>query len=146
MESGIRFAKIWFDSDITELKITVSNGESVYSNNIYTSLPTLEGIISELKIFSSHIPDAAGDITLGAFGPEYANGGFRMTLHFGSPGTLFISSFQQEDFILFAKNKVAGEARFYLKAEPVMLDNFIAELGALHNGNRNEAFLKCGTL
>ena len=34
------------------------------------------------------------------------------------------------------------EATIHLKTEPALLDNFVVELKALNNGNREDAYLK----
>jgi len=80
---------------------------------------------------------------LGHFGHEFANGGFHARFHFHGVGQLLISTYQQSEFEDFSKNKVASEAKMYLKTEPVLLDNFILELKLLNSGINNEATLFC---
>ena len=45
--------------------------------------------------------------------------------------------------INITKTLVASEAKMYLKTEPVLLDNFIAELKTLNSGVSYEATLAC---
>jgi hypothetical protein len=64
-------------------------------------------------------------------------------LHFRSLGKLYVSTHQQTEFTSFSVGEVASEAKMYLVSEPVLLDNFIAELEGLANGARDHASLGC---
>ena len=143
MKSKIHFQKIWFDDDIIEIKVEISDGTSLFSNNVYLGYDTLETLIKDLNVFRENIYGGIYDIKLGEFGPEYANGAFQARLHFQVPGKLYISSYQQSEFEAFPINEVASEAKFYLKTEPILLDNFITELKKLNSGGSDEAELKC---
>jgi hypothetical protein len=143
MKPRITLKKIWFDDDITELKIEVCDGNSIFSNKVYVGHTQIESIVKDLNVFREQIYGGLHDIKLGEFGPEYANGGFQARLNFHVPGKLYISSFQQSDFEEFSRTLVASEAKMYLKTEPVLLDKFIIELNTLISGASDEATLIC---
>lgn len=142
MKSGIEIEKIWFDDDVIELSVQVSDGISVFVNKVYIGIGVLEDLIKDLNVFREHVHGGLYDIKFGEFGPEYANGGFLARLHFHVPGKLYISTYQQSDFEDFSKNSVASEAKLYLKTEPVLLDNFIYQLKSLNSGANDRAVLE----
>ena len=142
MQLGIRIVKVWFDNDLTELKIEVSEGTSLFSNRVYVQPGTLADVISDLNVFRKHIHGGILDIRLGEFGPEYANGAFHARFHFQELGKLYITCKQQSKFEDFPLRLVANEATIHLKTEPVLLDNFIADLKVLNIGNSEEAYLE----
>ncbi len=143
MNPSIKMTKIWFDEDIVELNIIVTDNCSSFSNNVYVGHNQLKKVQNDLKVFREHIHGGIYDLILGNFGPEYANGGFSARLYFSSPGKLYISSSQQSDFFDFSKNKVANEAKMYLISEPILLDNFIDQLCILNLGKSKEAIFEC---
>lgn len=134
--------KIWFDDDLIELKIDVSDGNSHFSNKVYIGHQSLDETISKLNIFRDQIHGGIFDIEFGEFGPEYASGAFHARLHFPRPGNLFITCKMESDFKDFSIKKVASNATLYLKTEPVLLDNFISELKSLNNKRRDDATLE----
>ena len=142
MKSGIHFTKVWFDDDMIELKIDVSDGISSFSNRVYVGYSTLTDVVAELEVFKDHVHGGLLDIRFGEFGPEYASGAFHARLHFPKPGRLYITSKQQSEFGEFSVTKVASEATLYLKTEPVLLDNFIGELRRLDAKKCEEAHLE----
>ncbi len=139
----ILFEKLWFDVHLIELRIEVSDGESKFANKVYVGHEHLQEVLRELENFKKQIHHGTYDIAFGEFGIEYANGAFRARLHFHLPGKLHISTQQQSDYFEFSKNKVASEARMYLKSEPGLLDDFILELSALSAGNSSKACFEC---
>ena len=143
MTPCIAFKKIWNDDDLIELTVTVCNGKSIFSNNIYANADALIQLVKHLSIFRNHIYGGLYDIKLGEFGVEYASGGFQARLHFDSQGKLFISTHQQTEFEESPKTQVASEAKMYLSAEPALLDNFITDLKILNSGSSDEAILVC---
>jgi hypothetical protein len=142
MKPGIHFTKVWFDADVVELKIDVSDGVSSFSNRVYVGYSALTDVIAELGVFKDHVHGGLLDIRFGEFGPEYASGAFHARLHFPKPGRLYITSKQQSEFGEFSVTKVASEATLYLKTEPALLDNFIGELRSLEAKKREEAHLE----
>jgi hypothetical protein len=141
MNPRITLRKVWNDDDVIELTVEVSDGKSMFSNNVYVATHAIEELTKNLTAFREHVYGGLYDIRFGEFGPEYANGAFQARLHFHIPGRLFISTHQQSDFEEFSKTQVASEAKMYLKTEPILLDNFISELKALNSGESNEATL-----
>jgi hypothetical protein len=142
MKPGIHFTKVWFDNDMVELRIDVSDGSSLFSNQVYVGYSMLADVVAELDVFKDRIYGGVLDIRLGEFGPEYANGALHARLHFTKPGRLYITCKQQSEFNDFSLTKVASEATLYLKTEPALLDNFINELKSLHTGQSEEANLE----
>jgi len=135
-------SKVWFDDDMFELKIDVSDGTSLFSNKVYVAYPVLDEVISGLGRFREQIHGGLLDIRFGEFGPEYASGAFHARLHFPQPGKLYITCRMESAFEEFSIKKVASKATLYLKTEPVLLDNFISELKALNAKKREEANLE----
>jgi len=142
MKTGIHITKIWVDDDVIELKIDVSDGISLFSNKVYVGYQTLEDVVSKLTVFREHVHGGVLDILFGAFGPEYANGAFHARLHFPKPGKLYITCRMESNFEEFSIKKVASKATLYLKTEPILLDNFIAELKSLNAKKCDEATLE----
>ncbi|MFC5571563.1 hypothetical protein ACFPN1_16000 [Lysobacter yangpyeongensis] len=143
MQKGISISKIWSDDDLVELRIVVTDKASSFCTTTYVGHGQLGDLTNQLRVFRDHIHGGIKDIRFGEFGPEYANGAFHARLHFRSPGKLYISTHQQSEFSGFSVGEVASEAKMYLVSEPVLLDNFIAEFGALANGAREDASLEC---
>lgn len=142
MKAGIHLTKVWFDDDVVELKVDVSDGNSFFSNRVYVGCPTLADAVAELNVFKDQVYGGLLDIRFGEFGLEFANGAFHARLHFAKPGKLYITCKQQSEFEDFSVTKVASEATLYLKTEPALLDNFIADLRSVHREKREEAYLE----
>ena len=138
MKTGIYFKKVWFDDDLIELKIDSSDGQSLFSHKVYVGHQELDELIAGLNIFRDHVHGGLYNIQLGEFGPEYAKGAFHARLHFQQLSKIHITVKAQSEFEEFGIKKVASEATIYLISEPVLLDNFIAELRALRAGLRDE--------
>lgn len=139
---GITLTKIWSDDDMVELRVDVSNGRSLFSNEIYVGHEHLTEMVAGLDKFKSHVHGGIFDIELGEFGPEYASGACHVRLHFQERGLLYLTVRSQTDFSDFGKKNVASEATLYLKAEPALLDNFIQNLRALSKGKEESAALE----
>lgn len=142
MKRGISFTKIWSDEDMIELRIDVSDGASLFSNQVYVGYLHFSEAVSQLDTFRDHVHGGLLDMRFGEFGPEYANGAFHARFHFPKPGKLFITCRQQSDFEDFARKNVASEATLYLKTEPVLLDNFLEQLKGLDAKKRDDAYLE----
>ena len=142
MKPGIQLTKVWFDDDMLELKVDVSDGTSFFSNRVYVAYSALTEAVAQLDAFKDHIHGGLLDVRFGEFGPEYANGAFHARFHFPKPGRLYISCRQQSEFEEFSVTKVASEATLYLRTEPALLDNFISELKGLDAKRREEAHLE----
>jgi hypothetical protein len=99
MKPGIHISKIYFDEDMIELRIGISNGTSFFSNQVYVGHRAFEEVISSMSIFRDHIHGGLLDVQFGEFGPEYANGAFHARFHFHSPGSLYVSCKQESDFV-----------------------------------------------
>jgi hypothetical protein len=109
---------------------------------VYVGHQGMKDLIVELSIFKDHIYGGIYDIQMGEFGPEYASGAFHARLHFHQHSKLHITIEAQSEFEEFGTKNVASEATLYLISEPILLDNFIADLKALGAGLRDEAKLE----
>ena len=143
LKPEITIEKVWFDDDLIELKISVCNGKSLFTNKVYVGHHQILELLSSLNIFKNHYYGGLKDILLGQFGREYANGAFSARLHFPKPGVLYIATHQQSEYFEFKGQEEASEAKMYLKTEPVLLDNFIQQLMGLSNGISDVATLVC---
>ena len=139
MMKGIHVRKIWFDDDVVELRVTVNDGRSLFSTDVYVGHEQLAEDVSGLNVFKTHVYGGLFNLRWGEFGPEYAGGAIHARLHFPKPGRLFITCKMQSEFEEFTVNKVASEATLLLRTEPALLDRFIGELGALSSGMSEEA-------
>ena len=142
MNPGIYVKKLWFDEDVVELQINVCDGNSLFSNKVYVGHQELDDLITGLNIFREHVYGGIYNIRFGEFGPEYARGAFRARLHFREHSKIYITIKAQSEFEEFGRQNVASEATLYLISEPILLDNFIADLRALKAGLRDEAKLE----
>ena len=142
MNNGIRLTKIWFDVDIVELRVEVSNGSSVFANEVYVAHATLDETVSDLERFREHVHGGLYNLRFGEFGPEYANGAFQARFHFLQPGRLYVTCQQESDFVEFGKKKVASCATMFIESEPILLDHFITELKGLATGKLEHAILE----
>lgn len=139
MDPGVFFKKIWFDEDVVELKTDSSDGYSLFSNRVYVGHQELDDLIAGLNTFRGQVYGGLYNIRFGEFGPEYANGAFHARLHFRELGRIHLTVRAQSEFEEFGIKNVASEATLYLVSEPILLDNFIAELKALKSGLSDEA-------
>jgi hypothetical protein len=142
MKQGIYFSKIWFDDDLVEFRIGVSDGTSYFVNQVYVGHSALADAVSSLDTFKGQVHGGLLDVRFGGFGCEYASGAFQARFHFANPNRLFITCDQESDFEEFANKTVANRATIHLMSEPVLLDRFIVDLKSLVSGEREEASLE----
>jgi hypothetical protein len=142
VKRGITFTKIWSDEDMIELRINVSDGTSLFSNQVYVGYSHFAEAVSQLDTFKDHIHGGLHDIRFGEFGPEYASGAFHARFQFHNTSTLCITCNQQSVFEDFGRKNVASEATLYLRTKPVLLDNFFEQLKALNSKKREDAYLE----
>ena len=143
MKPKIEVKNIWFDDDLTELKISVCDGSSTFSNTVYIAKDDVTELIKQLTRFGEQVHGGLYDIKFGAKGAEYSNGAFEAILHYHTPGKISISSFQQTEFFEFTKRLEASECKMFLSTEPSSLDNFVNELRSLENEIDSTATLIC---
>lgn len=143
MKHEVRFTRIWSDEDSLELRIEVRDGRSHFSIDAYVGVDWPSEVKKSLLVFRDHIHDGIFDLKVGELGPEYASGAFVARMHFAPPGTLNVSTVQQSDHFEYKGNKVASEAKLFLKTEPVLLDRFIEELELLNSPSETIAVLSC---
>lgn len=142
MGRGIRIRRVWFDDDVVELQIDVSDSVSSFSNRVYVGHAHLAETVSNLDSFREHLHGGLLDVRFGEFGLEYANGAFHARFHFPQPGRLYISCQQEAEYVPFGNKTVASCATIYLQSEPALLDRFVGELRGLVSRERNDAFLE----
>lgn len=139
---GISLKKTWSDADMIDARITISDGTSSFTSNMYIGHPSLAEAVADLATFKGHVHGGLLDLRFGEFGPEYAGGAFHARLHFPKPGRLYVTCRQQSSSEAFTLTKVASEATLYLKTEPALLDRFIDELREVSIQKRDEAYLE----
>jgi len=142
MKPGINFKRIWSDDDLIELRIDSCDGTSLFSIKVHVGHQSVSDLIAELYDFKDKVYGGIYDIQMGAFGPEYASGAFHARLHFHQHSRIHITIEGESEFNDFGGKNVASKATLYMATEPVLLDNFIAELKMLSAGSRNEAKLE----
>lgn len=142
MARGIRIERVWFDDDLVELQIDVSDGESSFSNRVYVAHSHLAETVARLDAFRQQVHGGLADVRFGEFGPEYANGAFHARFHFPEPSKLYITSRQESEHAEFGNKTVASCATLYLQSEPALLDRFVGELRSLASSARDDAVLE----
>jgi hypothetical protein len=139
LKPGIFITRIWFDDDMIEARVEVSDGKSSFSTEIYIGHQHLKEVVVALDVFNDHVHGGLYELRMGEFGPEYASGAFHARLHFQERGRIFITARTQSDFAEFGRKLVASEATLYLSALPSQLDDFIRALRAISKGYRDDA-------
>ncbi|GBC61798.1 hypothetical protein DENIS_2760 [Desulfonema ishimotonii] len=145
MKPQIKFKKIWEDEDMVELTISVSDGTSCFSCNVYVGHITMSDTAKNIETFKSHIYGGLYDLRFGEFGPEYANGAFhaRLEFHKSGNGKLAITAKLESEWSEFTHTKVASNATLYLRTEPCLLDKWIESFVSLSKRSRNDSVLEC---
>ncbi len=143
MKPGISFTKIWFDDDMVELRIKVSNGDSVFTNDVYVGHQQLMDLVKDMDRFKTHVHGERVKFTtmtslVRLVLKVHASGAFFYArLHFQERGiVLRYCEKSQSEFADFGKKNAASEATLYLRTEPALLDNFIEELRQISGGKR----------
>src|SRR5262245_87607 len=142
MGRGIQIRRVWFDDDVIELQIDVSDGASSFSNRVYVGHGQLAETVAQLDAFREHLHGGLVDVRFGEFGPEYANGAVHGRFHFPKPGRLYITSRQEAEYCEFGRKTVASCATLYLQSELALLDRFVGELKSLSSRARDYASLE----
>lgn len=142
MKPCIRFNKIWADEDMLELRIEISDGDSLFVNKIYVDHQLLAETVSRIHRFKDQINGGIFDLRFGAFGPEYASGALDVRMHFRSRGKLVVRVLAESEFRDFEGRDLASDVTLHLMSEPALLDNFIVELSALSEGRSEQAELE----
>ncbi len=127
MKPSIYFKNIWSDDDMIELKITVDDGNSQFTNKVYVGYQQLEQVLKILNMLREQAYGGIANIEFGEFGPKYANSAFCAQIHFSERGKIYISIRMQSEYFNFGASEVASEVHLYLLSEPALLDNFIDE-------------------
>ena len=131
MRPGITIAKLWEDSELVELRVSVSDGVSEFTNQVYVSHSALARTVEDLDGFKGKLGGGLLDIQFGEFGPDWANGAFHAKFQLLPPGRTYVTAQQESEFIEFANKLVASRATLHMTSEPGLLDRFIAELRAV---------------
>jgi hypothetical protein len=142
MKAGITIKRVWEDPDVVELRISVSDGVSEFTNQVYVAHSILAKTVEDLDAFKSHLHGGLLDIRFGEFGPEWANGAFHGRFKLLSPGRMYVTARQETDYTDFGNNKVASTATMHVASEPGLLDRFISELGKVASKDHDEAHLE----
>ena len=142
MKPGMRFAKIWQDEDMVELRTELCDGNSLFTNKIYVGHRHLADTVSGLHTFKDHIYGGIFNLRFGEFGPEYASGALDVRLHFRKQAKILVRVLAQSEFRVFEERDFASEVTLHLMTEPALLDNFIVALRALSDGSDDQAELE----
>ena len=137
----LTLASVWYDDDIWELRIHVSDGKNSFTTQVYQAHDDQRQWVAQLTTFSRQVYGGLLDLQLGHFGPEYAAGAVNIRFHFLGQQKIHLSIHAQSDFYTFGQKKVASEARLYFVVEPAQLDRFVAQLQSLDRTAGDEAKL-----
>ena len=141
MSPSLTITKIWEDDDMIEVTLSVCDGKSTFSAEIYVGFGDLKEAVASMEHFKSHVHGGIYDLSWGAFGPEFASGAARIRFHFHHQARLCISSSMESGYFEFGLKKVAHSAEQFFYSEPALLDNFVTELSSLAEGNLDTAML-----
>jgi hypothetical protein len=141
MKPGIKFTRIWADEDSLELRIEISDGRSLFVNDIYVGRQLLADTVSRIDVFKDQLYGGLFNLRFGEFGPEYASGALDVRMQFRQRGKLFLRVLAQSEFSRLEDREVASEAKLHLMSEPALLDHFILELRTLSEGSTEQAEL-----
>ena len=141
MEPHLTLSSVWYDDDLWELRIQVSDGHTRFVTQVYQAHDDRLQWVAQLTIFSRQVYGGLLDLQLGHFGPEYAAGAVHIRFHFLGQQKIHLSIHGQSDFYEFGQKKVASEAMLYFVVEPAQLDRFIAQLQSLKRTAGDEAKL-----
>lgn len=139
---GVLLRKIWEDSDLLELRVSVSDGASTFVNQVYLGHGALGEVVQELESFRPQLSGGLLDVRFGDFGPEWASVAFHGRFQMLPPGRVYVSARQESGYRDFADKSVADSANLHLISEPGLLDLLVAELAQLVRGERVEARLE----
>ena len=134
MSPGLQISRVWFDDDVIELQITVSDGGSCFLCKAYVGHAALREAVESLDVFKNQVHGGLLDLRFGEFGPEYANGAFHARFHLLEPGRLFVTCEMETEHEDFARKQVARRATLFVKSEPALLDRFIVRMRSLASG------------
>ena len=143
MQPAIKFERIWEDDSLVELEIKVNTADSIFSNTIYTTREELKELVELSNRFRNWQHNGLMDIDFGKFGYEIANGAFHARLHSPKPGSLYITTNQQSEYFEFKEQKVANEAKMFLKTTVEYFDEFLAQFDKFSKGTISEVKLIC---
>jgi hypothetical protein len=142
MKPSIRFTKIWADEDMLELRVEISDGRSLFMNQIYVGHKLLADTVLGLHQFKDQVHGGLFNLRFGEFGPEYASGALDIRMHFRKRGKLLVQISAQSEFSRFDDRELSSNARLHLLSEPALLDSFILGLRALSEGSTGQAELE----
>ena len=143
MDHHIVVTHTWADDDVAELAFEVCDGRSQFVNSAYVGLDWLKEQAAALATFSRQVHGGLYDLKAGETGPEFAGGAFLARFHYHKPTALYISTFQQSEYVPFKNSEVAAESRFFLRTEPGLLDDFVRALEGIDADKSAAAVLKC---
>ena len=125
-----------------ELRVEISDGRSLFVNQIYVGHRLLADTISGLQQFKDQIHGGLFNLRFGEFGPEYASGALDIRMRFRKHGKLLARVLAQSEFCRFEDRELSSDVKLHLVSEPALLDSFILEFRALSEGSTEEAELE----
>ena len=145
MQPGIHLSKVWFDADVVELDVGVSDGTSFFSNRVYVGHDHLAGNrFCPRRVQAPHLWQPVCRLRFGGSGPSMRTEEFHARLRW-NPGRLYI---------MRTGIRVQGvrqeEGRQQNQDVPQLpshapFDRFVAELQSLASGASNDAHLEAIT-
>lgn len=137
---GIEFEVVWFDQDVTELKVTCSNGPFRGATKMYVVPDALSMAAETLSGFPSGARDIR-DVKLGALEPNSAGGGIRMSFRcVDSAGHAAVLVTVRPD-----ESQVPEEPLsvcLYVPVEPYAIDVFVAKVRSMDRSIGAKAYLQ----
>ncbi|HET7215933.1 MAG TPA: hypothetical protein VFL79_20245 [Terriglobia bacterium] len=139
IDVGIEFDVIGKETDLLKVRISAWNGAFGGAADVYTGIGGLEEAAKRLKGFPQHPADTR-EVTLGAFGPEWAGGGVRMRFYcLDASGHAHLELDIESEGL---QGRPSQSVHMSLAIEAASVDSFIEELRSTGARTRGSARLE----
>ena len=125
---GLHVQILWFDADLTELRVHASNNHFAGMADLYINHDELAKLARAFRGFPASTKEQR-DIELGNFNPNNGGGGLRLRLRCtDASGHVAVDVMLRTDPHHTGRSETA---EFSVPVEPAAIDAFIAELDAM---------------
>ncbi len=138
MNTGLKVAYVWHDSDVIEVRVTAENARFRSTANVYVGTDGLLKAAATLAGFPKHSRDKR-EVTFGAVGKELAGGAVGLEFYCSDlAGHAAFRAMIEGDY---GTHDVAESATVCVDFEPAALDAFLIELQQVEKEHQGVASL-----
>jgi hypothetical protein len=130
------------DEDGTVLTLDVNNEFASVHIQSFVNRPLLEDFVGGLQSFSKLATNSKFEFRFGEFGPRAAGGAASFDFQYIGRGQIIVGMLLESPYRDCGSLKIADSASLKFQTQPVLLDNFIAELRQLALCNTNTAIFE----